>query len=277
MIQLEVLKEIQPIPDLAVRMIMEGMDMLSRRQFTELSSRMGVSVNHVRQIAKFIGENLNPFPARSHWGDVRQGEPAKEQVYYQPDILISRLNEGVTGNLVVEIILPLRGTLRVNPLFKKAIPLTNEEQRDGMKEDFEKALLFVKCLQQRNHTMERLMQLVAGLQKDFILHGEKYLKPVTRAKMARELDVHESTISRAVSNKSVQLPNGHIIPLADFFDRSLGVRTVLKDIIVNEPHPLSDSELVDLLAEKGYSVARRTVAKYRAIEGILPANLRNAT
>jgi len=115
-----------------------------------------------------------------------------------------------------------------------------------------------------------------SLQRDFILHGEKYLKPVTRAFISKELEVHESTISRAVANKAVQLPNKKIIPLSSFFDRSLNVRTVLKEIIEQEKDPLSDSELVELLSERGFDVARRTVAKYRSIEGILPAHLRRA-
>ena len=88
--------------------------------------------------------------------------------------------------------------------------------------------------------------------------------------------MHESTISRAVANKAVQLPNGRIIPLADFFDRSLSARITLKEIITSEIHPLSDSELVHLLAEHGYEVARRTVAKYRAMEGILAGQFKEA-
>jgi RNA polymerase sigma-54 factor len=132
----------------------------------------------------------------------------------------------------------------------------------------------VKCLQQRNHTIQRLIQRVVTLQKDFIINGEKYLKPITRAYFSKELEVHESTISRAVANKTVQLPNKRIIPLASFFDRSLNVRTVLKTLIQDERNPLSDSELAEMLAKQGFSVARRTVAKYRAMEGILPAHLR---
>ncbi len=110
--------------------------------------------------------------------------------------------------------------------------------------------------------------------KPFILKGETQLKPLTRASLAEELGVHESTISRAVSSKAVQLPNGRIVPLSLFFDRSLNVRTYLKNIIEVETHPLSDMELVDLLSKQGFNVARRTVAKYRAMEGILPAHLR---
>ena len=100
--------------------------------------------------------------------------------------------------------------------------------------------------------------------------------PLTQLRqMARELDVHESTISRAVSNKAVQLPNGRIVPLAMFFDRNLNVRTILRELIECEPRPLSDTELVGLLTERGFDVARRTVAKYRSMEGILPAHLRH--
>ncbi|EKD89054.1 MAG: hypothetical protein ACD_34C00219G0001, partial [uncultured bacterium] len=165
---------------------------------------------------------------------------------------------------------------QVNPMFKQAIKEASPETKPDLKGDLEKASLFVKCLQQRNHTMERLLMRVVSLQREFILHGEKYLKPVTRAQISREMEVHESTISRAVANKAVQLPNRRIVPLSEFFDRSLNIRSVLKEIIEGEPKPYSDSDLVELLSENGFNVARRTVAKYRAIEGILPAHLRKA-
>jgi RNA polymerase sigma-54 factor len=176
----------------------------------------------------------------------------------------------------VEIIMPISGTLQVNPLFKQAVQQAESASKEELKGDLDKASLFVKCIQQRNHTMERLLSRVASIQRDFILHGEKYLMPVTRAQISRELEVHESTISRAVANKAVQLPNKKIVPLSMFFDRSLNVRTVLKEIIDREKAPLSDSDLVELLSERGFDVARRTVAKYRSIEGILPAHLRKA-
>jgi RNA polymerase sigma-54 factor len=92
--------------------------------------------------------------------------------------------------------------------------------------------------------------------------------------MAIDLGVHESTISRAVSSKTVQLPNRRIIPLSKFFDRSLHIRTELIKIIAHESRPLTDIEITDILKKQGYKVARRTVAKYRAIEGIMPSYLR---
>ena len=161
-------------------------------------------------------------------------------------------------------------------VFRDAIKSSSKEQKEIWKEDIERASLFVKCLQQRNNTMMRLMKEILNYQKQYILKGPRYLQPLTRVKLSQVLDVHESTISRAVSNKSVQLPNKKIVPMSSFFDRSLNVRTELRDLISREKQPLSDAQLVKLLEERGHYVARRTVAKYRAMEGILPAHLRRS-
>jgi len=277
LVQLQALRDVGDVPVLAEELIKDGMNNLSHHQYAELAHRYGVPVKQIIATVKFIAENLSPFPARSHWGDTRHPGSNSTQVYHQPDVMISYLNEDPENPLVVEIVMPLSGTLQVNPLFKQAIRQADDDSKTELKRDLEKASLFVKCLQQRNHTMERLLTRVVSLQREYIIKGEKYLKPVTRAHLSRELEVHESTISRAVANKAVQLPNKRIVPLASFFDRSLNVRSVLKEIIEKEPKPYSDSDLVDMLGEKGYSVARRTVAKYRSIEGILPAHLRKAT
>lgn len=274
--QMEVLAENGSVPELALQIVKECMDLMVHRQVSEIAHHCDVTVRQVQQAMKFIGENLNPYPGRSHWGDMRQPAAEATQVYHRPDIIINYLNDDPKNPLSVEIIMPLFGTLQVNPLFRQAMQQASEEQRENWKNDMERASLFVKCLQQRNHTMKRLMQKVVSVQKDYILYGEKHLKPVTRASLAVELEVHESTISRAVANKTVQLPNRKIVPLSSFFDRSLNVRSVLREMIINEAKPLSDTELAEMLSEKGFDVARRTVAKYRAMEGILPAHLRHA-
>lgn len=277
LVQIEVLSENMRIPA-GVREVVEySIELLSRHHYSEIARRFQMTIRQVQNIERFISENLNPFPGRSSWGDMRSPSYSQVQVYHRPDILIYYQNDNPRNPLVVEIILPIRGTLRVNPIFRHAIQQASDEMRENWRNDMERASLFVKCLQQRNHTMQRLMQRLVSLQRDYILKGEKHLNPVTRVQLSRELDVHESTISRAVANKTVMLPNRRIVPLASFFDRSLNVRTVLKDLIDNEPRPLSDSELADLLAKSGFEVARRTVAKYRAMEGILPAHLRHNT
>ncbi|MGE5223702.1 MAG: hypothetical protein ACM3PY_14790 [Omnitrophica WOR_2 bacterium] len=278
LVQLEVLAETRPIPPLASKAIQEGMELLSRHRYSELAHLLGITTPHAHEIARFISENLNPFPGRAHWGDINynlSASDAGKNTFRYPDIIFSLLNPNEENStMVVEIAMPLAGTLRVNPLFREAIRQAPVDKTDKWKEDLEQATLLVKCLQQRNHTIVRLMQLLTVLQREFILHGDAYLQPITRASLSKELDVHESTISRAVSAKAVQLPNGHIVPLAMFFDRSLHIRTALKQIVEQENEPLSDNEIGDMLAQLGFPVARRTVAKYRAMEGILPAHLR---
>lgn len=277
LVQLEVISDSKPIPEYAYEIIKDFMDLMSKRQYSEIAKRLNVSIQRVEKIVEFISDNLNPFPARSHWGTVRNPSSAETSVYHRPDVMISFSDNEKKSQLIVEIVMPYSGTLQVSPLYKQTIKETDAELKDAMKGDLEKASLFVKCLQQRNHTMQRLMHELVKIQKSYLTKGEKFLKPITRASLAEELEVHESTISRAVSGKSVQLPNKKIVPLAAFFDRSLSARTILREIVSGETKPLSDTEIQKKLDERGIQVARRTVAKYRAMEGILPAHLRQAT
>jgi RNA polymerase sigma-54 factor len=277
LVQLEVLRENRSVPVLAEKAIQAGIELLSPHHLPELARVLNISVSQAREIARFISDNLNPFPARAHWGELPSSDTSEQQgnTYHFPDIIISRISEDENTGLVVEIAMPFYGTLRVNPLFREALQQAPSEKSELWQEDLEQATLLVKCLQQRNHTIVRLMQRLVVVQRDFILHGDAYITPITRADMAEELEVHESTMSRAVSDKAVQLPNRRIVPLSMFFDRSLHVRTALKQIIDQEAETLSDSQIAVLLSAMGYPVARRTVAKYRSIEGILPAHLRN--
>jgi len=273
--QIEVLRETGKVPELAEKIIRTGWELATHRQYRELAHLLDVPMKMVQQAMLFISENLVPYPARAHFGDTRDPSKKVGEVYHRPDIIISYLNDNPENTLVVEIVMPISGTLRINPMFRQAIhEAGTEEQRESWKAYLERADLFIKCLQQRNNTMERLMRRLVSLQRDFIIRGEKYLVPVTRFQISTELEVHESTISRAVAGKAVQLPNRRIIPLSSFFDRSLPARMVLKEIIESEAHPLSDAEIMDLLAERGFPLARRTVAKYRSLEGILSAQMR---
>lgn len=248
--------------------------LLYRHQFTELAKALNLSIDDAKNIFVYVGKNLNPYPGRAYWGDIHEATDIPLATANTPDIIISLMDSNPDSAFVVEIIIPIRGMLRINPLFKKNLHNAPENKIDEWKKSLEQANLIVKCIQQRNHTIERLMTYLTKSQREFILKGDNYLMPITRAQIAKSLGVHESTISRAVANKTVQLPNGKLIPLKRFFDRSLSVRTIIKKIIENENKPIHDSEIARMLSVQGINIARRTVAKYRSIEGILPAHLR---
>jgi RNA polymerase sigma-54 factor len=277
LIQLEVLSESRPIPEQSHRAIEEGLHLINKNHNSDLSQLLGVTLKQAEEIVHFIIENLNPFPGRAAWGDIRQGRSQPVPVFSTPDIIIKSDSNRPDARLLVEVFSPYAGILRVSPLFRQAISQAPADKIDHWKTDLEQAELLVKCLQQRTATIVRLISRLVVLQRGYILNGDRYLLPLTRASIADELQVHESTISRAVSSKTVELPNGRIVPLAKFFDRSLNIRTALKKVIEQETCPLSDSELVDILKRQGFNVARRTVAKYRAMEGILPSHLRRIT
>ena len=181
------------------------MSLLSRHQLAELARLLKAPLSKVQDAAHFISENLNPYPARVFLGRSAPVLPVKPtQVYYQPDMIITLAAPGSMsatdrsdGPLMVEIIMPLYGTLRVNPLYKQAMQESGADQKDALRDDLDRASLFVKCLQQRNHTIQRLMQRVVSLQRDFILNGEKYLHPVTRAQLAQRAGSTRVRPSRA--------------------------------------------------------------------------------
>ena len=277
LVQLELINESKQTPAYVAEAIRSGLELLSPHRSAELARLIGIPTAQARLVVRFIADNLNPFPARAYWGESGESSTSAHRdrnVYHIPDIIISRVNDREDTALIVEIAMPFCGTLRVNPLFRESIQQAPTDKAELWQTDLEQATLLVKCIQQRNHTIVRLMQRLVVIQRGFILHGESELIPLTRAEIAGQLQVHESTMSRAVSDKAIQLPNKRIIPLSMFFDRSLHVRSVLKQIINQETSPLSDAHLAEILSDRGYPVARRTVAKYRSMEGILPAHLR---
>jgi RNA polymerase sigma-54 factor len=274
MVQAEALHQTEHFPELALRAIELGFQELTQKNYRALAKAIGSTTKQAEQIAKYIGQNLNPFPGRSYWGSHRSPTNDAPDRYQSPDVIISILGDQKDPQLVVEVLWPIYAPLKINPDFRKAIADAPPEKNSAWNDDYQKANLLIKCLGQRNHTLVQLMEQLAMKQREFILNGDMYMVPLTRAQLAEELGVHESTISRAVSSKSVQLPSGKIVPIALFFDRSLHIRTVIKEIIADEEKPLSDTRITTILEKSGYNVARRTVAKYRSMEGILPAHLR---
>ena len=278
LVQLEVLEEDTVVHPLARVCIDRHWAALCRRDWGRVARDLRVPRAAITDALAYIRRNLTPYPAQAFSGDGRGpfGPASGEGGYYRPDAIISRPADGSDKPLNIEVFTPVDGTLRVEPTFKAALDecADGSAEREEWRRHMARAQLFAKCLQQRNNTMCRLLSEIALEQDRFILGGDGDLKPLTRSAMAGRLGVHESTISRAVADKSVALPGGRIVPLAKFFDRSLSARDAVKAIIGCEDRPLTDDEIAAHLRLRGYGVARRTVAKYRAAEGILSAAAR---
>ncbi len=275
LIQLEGLRESHPAPVLeaAHTALTQHADLLARRDWSALGRALGLSRAQAENLAGFIQRNLNPYPARAFWG--REAVRAAEPGWRTPDVAIS-LSEASTPHpqLLVEIFAPWGGFVRVNPQMQKMLSADPAARNTPWAHQVEHAQMLARCLQQRQATLRRLLHLLASAQRQFILHGDRHMQPLTRAQVAQTLGVHESTISRAVAGKTVALPSGRMVPLAHFFDRSLSVRDRVKEIVAAETTPLTDDDIVARLAADGVTIARRTVSKYRAMLGILPAHLR---
>jgi len=277
LIQLECLAESTTplMTKLARTIIQDHFEALGKMDYARIARQLRLPRESVEAAARFIQRNLTPYPARVFWGDGKLPANNDGAALRDADASISILNRAEGGPLMVEVFAPLSGWLRVQPDFKAALEECANAESEPWSAAVERAALITKCLQQRNHTMRRLMQIIAEEQRDFILGGDGDLRPLTRAKIAHALGVHESTISRAVAGKAVALPDGRIVPLSKFFDRSLSVRDRVRHLVSEEKSPLTDDQIAAALAAQGLQVARRTVAKYRKMLGILPANVRH--
>lgn len=150
----------------------------------------------------------------------------------------------------------------------------SEEAKKFLYEKLQKAIGIIQGIQQRRENLQKLVEFLINYQKEFILNGKEYLKPLTLKDVSKQIGLHESTISRLVNSKYIQTPNG-VIPLKTFFSNKASkesgdvssnyVKYLIKEIIENEDpkKPYSDNNIVDILKQKGISVARRTVTKYR--------------
>lgn len=245
-----------------------------------LAKEMGVTEEEIDDAYEFITNNLNPYPAHAHWS-LGEAKPRPDAIYVRPDIAIHRRPAPADG-FEVEVLSARAFTVRIDPTYARLAEelegngnASSEEARQQLKEYMARGKLFIRCLSQRWQTLQQIGDFLINYQRGFLEHGEKAIRPITRAELADLIGVHESTVSRAVANKYVLLPDKRVIPMSDFFDDSLAVKEVLKELIRNETSPMSDQQLADILKTMGYDIARRTVAKYRQEMEILPARLRS--
>lgn len=245
---------------------------LGAHHYKEIARALGVPLAEVEAAQAFIRQHLWPYPAQSLNPAASESEPDRTR-YRIPDLAITEHE----GEFTVEVLQAPRRRLRMNPLYQELArnsTTLDEQERSHVQEYISRARVFLTNLRQRESTLQRVGEAIVARQEEALRYGVRHLVPMTRADIAAELGLHESTVSRTVADKNVLMPDRTLLPLRDFFVVSRGIKDVIRELIDNETTPLSDQDLVVLLYEQGYDVARRTVAKYRQQMKILPSHLR---
>jgi RNA polymerase sigma-54 factor len=243
---------------------LEHLELLERGKIAEVAKKIKRSEEEVLEILERIKE-LSPFPGRQF--------DSSEVRYVTPDVQVVRKNDEFVIILNDEEI-PVLG---INPFFMKLSDGKDGEKpvRDFVRENIKEARWFIRSINQRNHTLLKVMRAVVEFQRAFFAKGPKYLAPLTLKDIAQEIGVHETTVSRIANGKYVQTEWG-IFEIRYFFTNSISgagssgsryskeaVKEMIREIIQSEEGSLSDQDIADLLARRGIPLARRTVAKYR--------------
>lgn len=262
---------------LAITLVRDHLEDLGKHKFNRIAQQLGVRSDEVASAWEFIKSMLNPHPAQGNDGVPTRSGPRPAQGYVIPDVIIT---EGEHG-LEVEVIESRRFALSINSMYQQILAQVSsnearysDEEKEHIQHYVSRAKMFIANINQRRQTIQKITAFLVDYQAEFLRHGVRQLKPLTRAMLAEQTGIHESTVSRATAAKYVMLPNGSVIPFSDFFTASLSVKDIIRDMINREESPLTDQEIAAKLKEFGYTVARRTVAKYRDQLDILPSSLR---
>ena len=273
----------QALMEIALRICVQPIDLLARRDIKKLVQVCEASDAQVREAIALIGR-LEPKPGR-RFVDV-------ERNVVVPDVLVSKTGNGAQVRFRVQLNQEVMPRLRVHDIYANAL----KQHRGGkdaashaaLQQRLQEARWFIKNVQQRFDTILRVSNAIVERQKNFFLHGALAMRPLVLREIADELGLHESTISRVTTAKFMATPFG-TFELKYFFGSGLGtetggnasstaVRALIAQFVEAESRkkPLSDSQLSLMLKEQGIECARRTVAKYREALKIAPTNLRKA-
>ena len=256
--------------DIAARFLTE----LSRKHYGPISKALGITVPEIQAAEKAIAA-LEPHPGRAF-------QPAEPTVYARPDVFIVEL-EGELRVMLNEYYLP---RISINGYYSDLARESDDpEARTYLKEKLRQTKWLLESLERRGSTLRRCAQAVLDTQRAFFEGRTTELAPMSLSSLAEILELHSSTVSRAVRDKFLQCRQG-TYPLRYFFSRSVGLQGMSRQAVKQRlmlhlkdedpAHPLSDQTLCKLLEQEGIPLARRTVAKYRSELGIGSSTARRA-
>jgi len=257
------------------KIVRDHFPLLVRRRVPELSRKLSQPTEAIHEAIEKISE-LDPSPGKRFSEDNNQSISA--------DVTVER----VGGEWVISLNNDFIPRLKINRTYKELIAkgVLSSKEKEYVRNQMRAGKFLISSIDQRQNTIERITRKIIERQEGFFEEGASKLRPMTMSEVADSIEVHETTVSRAIANKFVKTAHG-TFPLKYFFTpgysgkdgdsvSNTSVKEIIATIVEQEDpkKPLSDRKIVDLLQEKDIKLARRTVAKYREELGISPTNLR---
>jgi RNA polymerase sigma-54 factor len=263
LLQLDFLEIDVPLVDIIIR---DHWEMFMQRHFVQLAKTLSIDMKTLEGLVEII-KHLDPKPGRKYSNE--------RAIYVEPDVYVQKVGDEYV------IVLNEDGMpkLRINSSYRSMLASMDSKQ-DGetvnyIKDKIRSAVWLIKSLDQRQRTIYKVAESIVKHQREFLEKGIDYLRPLVLRDVADDIQMHESTVSRVVSNKYMHTPRGLFL-MKYFFHSgidsdtgedisSLTVKKKIQSFIEAEDprKPLSDSKIMKILNDEGINIARRTVAKYR--------------
>lgn len=245
---------------------------IGRGRLNRIAQALDISIQQVQEICDLI-RTLDPKPGLQY-------SNSDQIKYIMPDAFVEKI-DGEYVVVVNDFQFPL---LTINRVYEKIMRQPESfttEARKYLEEKMGSAMWLIRSIEQRRMTLYKVARCIVDIQKDFLDHGIEFLKPLTLREVADIVDVHESTVSRATTNKYIQTPQG-LFELKYFFSTGVkcsrgrekvsarSIKKKIEDLVAQEDptQPLSDEVISQTLQKEGICISRRTVAKYRNELGI---------
>ena len=271
MLQANALPEKNPYVEIIIEQYLEK---LEDRFLLKIASELNIDLEKVLETLDII-KGFCPKP-----GLLFSSEGVD---YVVPDLVIVKTDEGY------DVVLNDEGVpnLKINSYYQSLLKTTKEGQtKEYLEDKYRSALWLIKSIDQRRQTIYKVGKSIIKLQKNFLDDGLSYLQPMVLKDVAKDIEMHESTVSRITTNKYIDTPQG-VFELKFFFHSgiksymgnsmsSIRVKNMIKEIInaEDETSPLTDDQMVQALTTKNVKIARRTITKYRKELNIPPASKR---
>ncbi len=236
------------------------------RQFAPLAKTLNIGMSEIQAAFEII-KNLEPKPGRKYSSD--------RTIYVEPDVFVRKISDEYVIQLSEDGLPKLRISAAYRRLLRSGNGAIGSEAANYLKDKMRSAIWLIKSLDQRQRTIYKVAESIVRHQRAFLDHGIEHLRPLVLRDVANDIGMHESTVSRVVSNKYIHTPRG-LFPMKYFFHSgidsstgddvsSLSIKNKIARIVQDEDgrHPHSDARIMQKLRAEGIQIARRTVAKYR--------------